>query len=224
MNELRRKIAAWFTSSFGAYLLYALICLIYKTMRVSIVGQETYRDLVNSENGVIGIFWHGRMLMMPFLYPGKNISILISAHRDGEIIANVMKRFNFGLVRGSSKKGGSAALREMLKLLKSGSDLGFTPDGPKGPAEIVKPGVAEVARMSGKYIIPTTFSAKPCIRATSWDRFMIPLPFSKVVLYAGSPVRYEEGEDMESFRCRIEATLKQTNEAADLFISSQAKA
>jgi lysophospholipid acyltransferase (LPLAT)-like uncharacterized protein len=224
MKELRRKIAFWFTGSLGAYLLHGLICSIYKTLRVSIVGQDIYRNLVDSENGVIGIFWHGRMLMMPFLYPGKNISILISAHRDGEIIANVMKLFNFGLVRGSSKKGGSAALREMLKLLKTGSDLGVTPDGPKGPAEVVKPGIAEVARMSGKYIIPTTFSAKPCIRATSWDRFMIPLPFSRVVLYAGTPVRYEEGEDMESFRCRIEATLRQTTEDADRFIGSQAKA
>lgn len=224
MKELQRKIATWFTGTFGAYLIHSLICLLYRTMRVSFVGHDHYRSLVESEHGVIGIFWHGRMLMMPFLYPGRNISILISAHRDGEIIANVMKRFNFGLVRGSSKKGGSAALREMLKLLKNGSDLGFTPDGPKGPAEIVKPGVAEVARLSGKYIIPTTFSASSCIRATSWDRFMIPLPFSRVVLYAGTPVRYEEGEDMESFRCRIEATLKQANEAADMFISAQAKA
>lgn len=218
IKEFRRKLAVWFTGSFGAYLLYALICLIYRTMRVSIVGQETYRNLCASENGVIGIFWHGRMLMMPFLYPGNNISILISAHRDGEIIANVMKLFSFGLVRGSSKKGGSAALREMLKLLKSGSDLGITPDGPKGPAEIVKPGIAEVARLSGKYIIPTTFSARPCIRATSWDSFMIPLPFSRVVLYAGTPLRYEDGEDMESFRSRIEASLKQANSEADGYL------
>jgi hypothetical protein len=218
MKPLRRKIAAWFAGSLGAYLLHTVISLIYKTMRVTFIGQDVYRNLVESENGLIGVFWHGRMLMMPFLYPGKNIKILISAHRDGEIIANVMKRFNFGLVRGSSKKGGSAALREMLKLLKSGSDLGVTPDGPKGPAEIVKPGIAEVARLSGKYIIPTTFSAKPCIRAASWDRFMIPLPFSKVVLYAGTPLRYEDGEDMESFRCRIEASLQQANIEADGYL------
>ncbi|NVN98245.1 MAG: lysophospholipid acyltransferase family protein [Geobacteraceae bacterium] len=215
MKELRRRIVAWFTGSFGAYLIYVFICFIYKTLRVSIVGQDHYRNLVRTEKGVIGIFWHGRMLMMPFLYPGSNISILISAHRDGEIIANVMKLFGFGLVRGSSKKGGSAALREMLRVLKSGGDLGVTPDGPKGPAESVKPGVAETARMSGKYIIPTTFSAKPCIRATSWDRFMIPLPFSKVVLYAGTPLKYEEGEDMESFRLRIEESLRQANVEAD---------
>lgn len=215
MKELRRKTVAWFTGSVGAYLIYALICLIYKTLRVTIVGQDGYRNLVETEKGVIGVFWHGRMLLMPFLYPGSNISILISAHRDGEIIANVMKLFGFGLVRGSSKKGGSAALREMLKLLKSGGDLGVTPDGPKGPAEVVKPGVAETARLSGKYVIPTTFSARHCIRATSWDRFMIPLPFSKAVLYAGTPLRYEEGEDMESFRLRIETALKKTNLEAE---------
>lgn len=215
IKEYRRKIAAWFTGSFGAFLIYALIRLLYRTMRITIVGQERYRRFVEHEDGVIGIFWHGRMLLMPFLYPGRNISILISAHRDGEIIANVMKRFNFGLVRGSSKKGGSAALRDMLRLLKGGGDLGITPDGPKGPAEVVKPGVAEVARLSGKYIMPTTFTAKPCLRATSWDSFMIPLPFSRVVLYAGTPLRYEEGEDMESFRSRIEASLRQTNDEAE---------
>lgn len=218
-KELQRSIAAWFAGSLGAYLIYIFICAIYWTMRVKIVGQDTYRSLVQNEKGVIGIFWHGRMLLMPFLYPGNKISILISAHRDGEIIANVMKLFGFGLVRGSSKKGGSAALREMLKVLKSGGDLGVTPDGPKGPAEVVKPGVAETARMSGKCIIPTTFCASHCIRATSWDRFMIPLPFSKVVLYAGEPLRYVDGEDMESFRLRIEGSLKQANLEAERLLT-----
>lgn len=224
MKELRRKIAAWFTGSLGAYLLHGLICLMYKSMRVTFVGADDYRHLVETESGVIGVFWHGRMFLMSFLYPGHSISLLISAHRDGEIIANVMKLFGYGLVRGSSKKGGSAALREMLKILKSGKDIGITPDGPRGPAEVVKPGVAEVARLSGKYIIPTAFSARPCIRARSWDRFMIPLPFSKAVLYAGTPLRYEPGEDMESFRCRIEAAMKQTTEDADRFTGSSGKA
>lgn len=218
MKELQRKIAAWFTGSLGAYLIYLFICAIYKTMRVTIIGQDNYRNLVQTEKGVIGVFWHGRMLLMPFLYPGNDISILISAHRDGEIIANVMKLFGFGLVRGSSKKGGSAALREMLKTLKSGGDLGVTPDGPKGPAETVKPGIAETARMSGKYIIPTTFTASHSIRATSWDRFMIPLPFSRVVLYAGTPLKYEVGEDMECFRLRIENSLKLANTEADRYL------
>ncbi len=220
MKDLWRKIVFWFTGSFGADLLHGLICLIYKSMRVTFIGQEAYKDLVTTESGVIGVFWHGRMLLMPFLYPGHSISILISAHRDGEIIANVMKRFGYGLVRGSSKSGGSAALRGILKLLKNGHDIGITPDGPRGPAEIVTAGVAEVARLSGKYIIPTAYSAKPCIRAASWDRFMIPLPFSRVVLYAGTPLRYEEGEDMESFRYRIEAAMKETTDAADRFVSS----
>jgi lysophospholipid acyltransferase (LPLAT)-like uncharacterized protein len=223
MKKLKGKIATWFTGSVGAYLIYFIIRLLYLTMRITIVGQERYRELIVAEKGVIGIFWHGRMLMMPFLYPGENISILISAHRDGEIIANVMKLFHFGLVRGSSKKRGSAALRDMLKLLKDGSDLGITPDGPKGPAEVLKPGVAEVARLSGKYIIPTTFSAKPSIRASSWDSLMIPLPFSRVVLLAGTPVRYEEGEEMEHFRSRIEEALKQANKDAEKILNSSGK-
>ncbi len=215
MKKLRRKIAANLSGSVGSFLLHGFICLLFRTMRITFIGREIVSEVVERGEGFIGIFWHGRMLLIPFIYPGSVMHVLISIHRDGEIIANVMKRFGFSLVRGSSKKGGSAALREMLHLLKEGKDLAITPDGPKGPVEVLKPGVAEAARLSGKAVIPVTFSASPCIRATSWDRFMIPYPFSRGVLYVGDPVRYEKGEDMEAFRLRIEAALRHVNERAD---------
>ena len=157
-------------------------------MRVTYVGESFMPSFAARGEGFIAMFWHARMLMLPFIYPGKKISILISIHRDGEIIANVMKCFGFHLVRGSSKKGGTAALREMLALLKQDKDLGITPDGPKGPAETLKLGTAQVGKLSGKAVIPVTFSANPCFRAKSWDRFMIPYPFSRGVLYAAAPV------------------------------------
>jgi lysophospholipid acyltransferase (LPLAT)-like uncharacterized protein len=167
--------------------------------------------------GFIGMFWHGRMLMLPFIYPGKRISILISSHRDGEIIANVMKRFGFELVRGSSSKGGTAALREMVSLLKNGSDIGITPDGPKGPAEVVKGGVAQVARISGKAVIPIAFSSSMYLRLKSWDRFLVPLPFSRLVFVVGEPLYFNKGEDVEDFRIRVEKALKDTASRADTY-------
>lgn len=221
MKKLRRKIAAYLSGSLGSFLLHGIITLIYRTMRITFVGKDIVPDFIGRGEGFVGAFWHGRMLLIPFIYPGSAMHVLISIHRDGEIIANVMKRFGFHLVRGSSKKGGAAALREMLQLLKENKDLAVTPDGPKGPVERIKPGIVEVARLSGKAIIPVTFSASPCARATSWDRFMIPYPFSRGVLYVGDPVRYEKGEDMESFRLRVESALQDVNEKADEMVKGK---
>lgn len=218
MKKLRRKITAYLSGSIGSLVLHAFICMLYRTMRVSCVGADIFQSFVDRQEGFIGAFWHGRLLLMPFAYPGDCMHVLISSHRDGEIIANVMKRFGFYLVRGSSRRGGYAAMREMLSLLKDNKHVGITPDGPKGPAEQLKPGVAEVARLSGKAVIPVTFSASSVIRATSWDRFMIPYPFSRGVLYIGEPVRYVKGEDMEVFRLRLETALKDVNAKADNYV------
>lgn len=214
-KKFRKKLAAYLAGSVGSWLLHSLACLIFRSMRTTFVGREIMAGFVERGEGFVAAFWHGRLLLIPFVYPGHNLYTLVSIHRDGEILANVMTRFGFKLVRGSSKKGGTAALREMLQLLKENMDIAIAPDGPKGPAELVKPGTAQVARLSGKAVIPVTFSATPCFRATSWDRFMIPYPFSRGVLYVGEPLRYRNGEDSEAFRLRIEEALKEANARAD---------
>lgn len=214
-KKFKKKLAAYLSGTVGSWFLYGLICLIYRTMRITFIGKDIMPGLRARGEGFISALWHGRMLMSPFIYQGSFLYVLISIHRDGEIIANVMKRFGFSLVRGSSKKGGTAALREMLQLLKENKALAITPDGPKGPVEVLKPGIAQIARLSGKVVIPVTFSASSCFRATSWDRFMFPYPFSRGVLYVGEPLRYESGEDMEAFRLRLEDALKDANAKAD---------
>ena len=215
MKSIRRKIATFFTRRALSLLLYSLIRLIRLTMRIKVIGKDVMPSLVRRGEGFAAIFWHGRMLMIPFFYPGSAMHVLISTHRDGEIIANVMKCFGFGLVRGSSTRGGSAALREMVHLLKRNKDLGITPDGPKGPVEVVKQGTAHVAKLSGKAVVPMAFAASRATRMRSWDGFLIPHPFSRGVFVAGDPLYYREGEDLEQFRQRIEAALKQTTALAD---------
>jgi lysophospholipid acyltransferase (LPLAT)-like uncharacterized protein len=157
--------------------------------------------------------------MLPLIYPGKGIHILISSHRDGEIIANVMKRFGFGLVRGSSKKRGLMALREMIEVLRQGSDLGITPDGPRGPAEVVKSGIAQAAVTSGRPVIPIAYAAAWQLRATSWDRFILPIPFSRLVFVVGEPLYHAEEEPLEDFRLRIENSLRDVTARADNFFT-----
>ncbi len=221
LKHYRKRLSAYLAGSLGAFLIHSFICLLFRTMRVTRVGAEIFQGFIDRGEGFISPFWHGRMLFMPFAYPGECMNVLISSHRDGEIIANVMKRFGFGLVRGSSRRGGYGAMREMLQLLKSDMHLGITPDGPKGPAESLKPGVAELARLTGKAVIPITFSASSAFRATSWDSFMVPYPFARVVLYIGEPLRYEKGEDMELFRLRLETALKDLNARADEMVRSK---
>lgn len=217
MKVFRRKFATLLGSKLTSHLLHAIITALRFTMRVTYIGDRVMPSFAERGEGFIGMFWHGRMLMLPFIYPGKRLNILISSHRDGEIIANVMNRFGFELVRGSSSKGGTAALREMVHLLKHGSDVGITPDGPKGPAEVVKGGVAQIARLSGKAVIPMAFSSSMKLRLRSWDRFFLPLPFSRLVFVVGDPLYCSREEDMEDFRIRVEKALNDVTSRADTF-------
>ena len=153
--------------------------------------------------------------MAPLAYMGKNMNVLISSHGDGELIANVMKKFGFHLVRGSSSKGGTEAIRELVRLGRKNSDMAITPDGPRGPAEVVKSGVAHVARITGRPILPLSFSSSRCRRFNSWDRFLLPYPFSRGVFVWGEPLFYRKGEELEIFRRRIEEALHGTTLRAD---------
>ncbi len=220
MRELRRKLASYVSGPLMSHLLYAIICLLHKSMRIRYIGSEILPSFALRREGFIGVSWHARILMLPFIYPGARVNILISTHRDGEIIANIIKRFGFGLVRGSSSKGGLAALREMVALLKKGDDLGITPDGPKGPKGVVKGGVAQLAKVSGKAVIPIAYSASRVVRSTSWDRMLLPLPFSRLVYIAGEPLYYCDGEELEDFRLRIEHALHDVTAKADGFFTN----
>lgn len=214
-NEERRKLIYRFWGVPGARLIHLILWILRLTMRVRVEGGEIMRDFTSRGEGFIGIFWHARLLMIPFIYPGKRMNVLIGTHRDGQIIADVMHCFGFRTVRGSSSKGGDKAVKEMVKLLASNNDLAITPDGPKGPAETLKPGVAQIARLSGKAVVPIAFGASRYRRFRSWDRFILPYPFCRGVFVIGEPLRYVKGEDMESFRLRIETALKEATERAD---------
>ncbi len=211
IKNIKRRLARWFLPM----LIYGIMRLLRATMRMEIVGAEIPRPFHARGEGVIHIFWHGRMLMMPFVYQGTCMNVLISTHGDGEIIANVMRRFGFDLVRGSSSRGGKEALREMVRLLRGNKDISITPDGPRGPAEVLKEGVAQVARLTGRPVIPVSFAATRAKRFPTWDRFLLPMPFSRATVVLGDPLYYVDGEDGETFRLRIEAALRNVTARAD---------
>jgi hypothetical protein len=150
----------------------ALIRGIGRTMRIETVNQGAVARRWEAGEASILAFWHGRQLMLPLSYAGPGIDILISRHRDGELISRTVRSFGFSSIRGSTTRGGAVALRGLIRSGRAGRDLAVTPDGPKGPRRIAQPGVIALARATGLPIFPLTFGAskkKPLTRGTrSW--------------------------------------------------------
>lgn len=121
-------------------------------------GHEQVDALYREGQHIILAFWHAQQLMVPIGYRGTEANVLISQHQDGEIIARIISRFGHRAVRGSSTRGGALALRELIRLGRSGADLVVTPDGPKGPRQVAKLGVVQLAKATGLPIVPLAFS------------------------------------------------------------------
>lgn len=198
---------------------YAYIRLLHATMRLEFRGLEFLDEAREAPGQFILAFWHSRFVMMPYAYPGERITVLSSRHRDSEFLARILLRFGLDLSKGSSTRGGAAGLMEILRKVKRGYDVGMTPDGPKGPRRRVKAGVIAVARLSGLPIVPVTFSAARAGRLKSWDRTLLPRPFSRGVFLYGPPIRVsrEAGDDeAEQKRLRLESELDRLTDALDV--------
>ena len=161
------------------------LCRLLRTVHVGRAYPE--RCWARGER-IIVAFWHGRLLMMPFVYPGKPGAILISQHRDGEYIGRIATRLGFEVIRGSATRGGMRALKQMIRAIKGRLNLVITPDGPQGPRAKVKSGIIEMARLTGAPIVPVSFSASRRRFLKSWDAFLVPVPFSRAVYIWGEPI------------------------------------
>jgi lysophospholipid acyltransferase (LPLAT)-like uncharacterized protein len=139
--------------------LYIFLLLLRLTLRVEYANKSPLDEVSSRCSASIICFWHARLLMMPFAKNWGPTKVLISRHRDGEFIARVMRFFSVGTIRGSYKKMSISSLREIIDNLKSGIDVAITPDGPKGPRYTVKSGIIDLARLSGKTIVPLTYGA-----------------------------------------------------------------
>ncbi|MRI59358.1 MAG: hypothetical protein C6H99_07625 [Epsilonproteobacteria bacterium] len=189
---LRKRVLLWLLPPLGALLIRGLFLTCKKRYHLRSLPDEP----------LIIAFWHGNLLMQPFLYkrvrPKRKVWVMISEHFDGELIARIISYFGFGAVRGSPKKGGAKALIGALRKLKEGDDVAITPDGPRGPIYSVAPGIVALAQKSGAYIVPFAYRCDRCWRLGSWDRFMIPKPFSTIDFYVGEPLKIDGMEQEEA--------------------------
>jgi lysophospholipid acyltransferase (LPLAT)-like uncharacterized protein len=159
-------------------------------------------------------FWHRYILLMPVIYklyaPRTKLTVLISRSRDGEFISRVIAHFGLGVTRGSTNRSGHIAMRQLVaKLREEQCDIAFTPDGPRGPRGEIKPGVLCLSQWESLPIIPIYLSYTWKITLNSWDRFVIPLPFSQCTIHIGKPLVVSSDEDLsvstKSKRCLAKA-------------------
>ena len=197
----------------GSWLLRGLVT----TLRLRVKHPERLRDRVTSEPFIF-VFWHNQLLLIPIIWnrflnaaDRPRGRALTSQSHDGELVAQFLDRFGVGAVRGSTNRGGSASLRELVGWLKRGHDIGLTPDGSRGPIYEIKPGLILLAQLSKRPILPLSFEFSSSWRLKSWDRFFIPKPFSRVIFTVGEPHTVERTTTTEAFeaeRLRCERFLQ----------------
>ncbi len=191
--KLNRSAVEWFSENIGPHLIRAMGL----TLRLRREGMENVARARERAGNVIYVFWHGRLLPLSYIHRNEGINVLVSTHQDGEYITRVIHGLGFETSRGSSTRGGTAAMRELIAAAEKGTDIAITPDGPRGPRERCQPGVVFLARKLGLPVVPVGICFRPSHRLRSWDRFMIPLPFSRGVEVFGEPIIYDNTIDSE---------------------------
>ncbi len=163
-------------------------------------------------------FWHRGMVVGAYAFRGCGVAVMISRHADGEVIARVVESLGFSTVRGSSTRGGAAALQDAVDALRGGRGAAFTPDGPKGPPQEAKPGALYAASRAGVPLVPLGVGVLKARELRSWDRFRIPLPFTTVAVVAGEAMRPPpdlEGAAMEEACARLTEALRRADARAE---------
>lgn len=207
MNPIFSSIIVWLGKK--------IVQLVGKTSSGQTLTNPLVRDLKQRKKNVIYVFWHGRQFFLLWAYRHKNISLLISQSKDGELIARVGEQLGYQTIRGSSSRGGKKALVQLIRKARQGFDLAITPDGPRGPAGNVEFGVLFVASKTGLPIIPLAFGAKRKFIFKSWDKFCLPLPWSKVTVVEGAPFYVAPGDNLAEKARELAELINKTTEEAD---------
>ncbi len=188
----------------------AAVWLLGRSWRIEMRHEPGYDAALAANEPVLFAFWHARQLPLVWTHRGRGIVVLVSRHHDGELITRILLRLGFGAARGSSTRGGEAAILGLRRAAQAGRCIAITPDGPRGPAEQAKDGVVFLAGQLGVRVVPVATAARDAWVMRSWDRFRVPRPFARVCVTMGTPLTIAPERDaatMARERARIEAAL-----------------
>jgi len=216
INPIRNTLKWWLVGWLGK----GLTDLICSTIRIRTIDFDKARAEIESGRFIFA-FWHSRILMLSYLYKRLGAAILVSKSKDGEIIAQILKRQGHKTIRGSTSRHGVRALARLIKALKEEICPGVVvPDGPRGPRFRVQPGVITLAQKTGYPIVPLSYSAERIKIFASWDRFMLPCPFTEGRVIYGTPISVPckvDAETKEVYRANLEAELNRITKFVDLY-------
>ena len=182
--------------SFVSLILSFLMRFSYKTTQWTVIGDEIPCEYHKNGTPFLVSLWHDRLMLAPCVWHWKNpLHVLASNHRDGRLIARVVKHFNMPAVYGSTGKGVAAA-RNLIRLVKNGKYIAIIPDGPRGPRHKLAPGTVAISRLTKTDILPFSFCVKRYFRFKSWDRFIFVWPFNRGVMVWGKPIKWSDLKDM----------------------------
>ncbi|EIE02463.1 lysophospholipid acyltransferase family protein [Leptospira licerasiae] len=211
----KRRFLVWLVPTIVVFLQR----IIGLTSRKVELGKEHFNSLFPLKKPFILCIWHTNVLYSPYLNRNRKLAVLISESKDGDFITGVVHRFGNGSIRGSSSKGGSKALKAMIVHLRKNLPAAFTPDGPRGPAWIVQPGVIAAAQVSQVPILPFHYECtKQWIAEKSWDKHRIPKPFTTFVISYGEPIMIPRDLDEAGFereRLRVEKAMLENKNRAE---------
>ncbi len=196
---------------------YALQRGLLATCRYSSSNYKVAGNFIENNKNMIFAAWHGRLLLFPYYYRyihgRKNLCIMASQSRDGEMIKRILGKFDIETVRGSTSRGGISAMKALIKATKSGKDTALTVDGSKGPVFKVQPGILLLAQTSGIPIIPLAYDASKKIVLNTWDKLIIPLPFSRIHIAFGDLIYVpKDAKDFEPYRQKLQESMDKITE------------
>lgn len=195
-----------------------MVAALFTTTRFSRGGEEHYLSFRREGTPIVFVFWHGLLLPLVHAHRDEGIVVLVSQHADGEYITRVIERHGFGTVRGSSTRSGVQGLKGLIRAAREGHDLALTPDGPRGPAGVFKPGALAVAQATGLPIVPVALAASGGWRFRSWDGFLVPHPLSRIRIEYGAPrwvPRDATREDLDAMAAEMGGVLGALGDAAE---------
>ncbi len=188
----------------------AALRLLGASWRIERIGEAGEQAEIAAGRRLIYAFWHARMLPLIYEHRGQSVCAMVSRSRDGELIARIIERIGYVTARGSSTRGGSEAALEILEWGRNGHSLTLSPDGPRGPALVMKPGLAWIAARSGMRVIPVASASRPTWFLRSWDRYRVPRPFARVWIAYGDPIdppASSEGAGVQEWSLHVERVL-----------------
>ena len=191
-SELPLKIRAGLFAGSGA--LRALAA----TWKYRIVNGDRVTQLRAAKIPIVFTLWHGQMLPLLWHHRDQGVAVLVSEHKDGEVIARVLQLMGYNLIRGSTSRGAGRALLGLVRTLREGNDVAVTPDGPRGPRHQFAPGAAIAANRAGAPVLATVAHVDRCWRLRTWDGFIIPKPFARITIAYAEPLRIEAAGPREA--------------------------